>query len=63
MRNAGAKQLSVADELGMSEHTLRNHLTTIYAKLEVRGRLELHLFATRHGLLEDDPASRPDPRR
>jgi DNA-binding CsgD family transcriptional regulator len=34
----------------MSEHTLRNHLTTIYGKLGVRGRLELHLFATRHGL-------------
>lgn len=50
VRRAGAKQLAVADELGMSEHTLRNHLTTIYAKLGVRGRLELHLFATAHGL-------------
>ena len=46
----GAKQLVVADKLGMSEHTLRNHLTTIYSKLGVRGRLELHLFATTHGL-------------
>jgi len=34
----------------MSEHTLRNHLTTIYSKLGVRGRLELHVFATSHGL-------------
>ena len=62
-RLTGGKQLAIADALGMSEHTLRNHLTTIYAKLEVRGRLEVHLFATRHGLLGDDPASRPDPRR
>ena len=46
----GAKQLVIADKLGMSEHTLRNHLTTIYSKLGVRGRLELHLFATTHGL-------------
>ena len=46
----GAKQLAVADKLGMSEHTLRNHLTTIYSKLGVHGRLELHLFATTHGL-------------
>jgi DNA-binding NarL/FixJ family response regulator len=55
--NAGAKQLAVACELGMSEHTLRNHLTTIYSKLGVRGRLELHVFATRHGL---DKAPRLD---
>ena len=48
--HAGAKQLVLADALGMSEHTLRNHLTTIYAKLQVRGRLELHLYATKHGL-------------
>jgi len=50
VRSAGAKQLSVADELGMSEHTLRNHLTTIYSKLCVHGRLELHVYATAHGL-------------
>jgi DNA-binding NarL/FixJ family response regulator len=47
---SGRKQLAVADALGMSEHTLRNHLTAIYAKLGVHGRLELHLFATEHGL-------------
>jgi DNA-binding NarL/FixJ family response regulator len=50
VRHAGAKQLVVADELHMSEHTLRNHLTTIYSKLGVHGRLELHVYATEHGL-------------
>ncbi len=50
MRSAGAKQLSVAADLGMSEHTLRNHLTTIYSKLRVRGRLELHVYASTHGI-------------
>lgn len=49
-RNFGAKQIAVAEELGMSENTLRNHLTTIYSKLGVRGRLELHVYATAHGL-------------
>ena len=44
------KQFAVADELRISEHTLRNHLTTIYSKLGVHGRLELHVFATKHGL-------------
>lgn len=56
LRNAGAKLLSAADTLHMSEHTLRNHLTTIYAKLGVRGRLELHVYAAAHGL--DRPACR-----
>lgn len=50
LRRAGAKQLAVADELGMSDHTLRNHLTTIYSKLGVRGRLELHVYASGRGL-------------
>jgi DNA-binding NarL/FixJ family response regulator len=50
VRHAGDKQLVVADELRMSEHTLRNHLTTIYSKLGVHGRLELHVYATEHGL-------------
>jgi two-component system, NarL family, nitrate/nitrite response regulator NarL len=50
MHSAGAKQLSVAADLGMSEHTLRNHLTTIYSKLGVRGRLELHVYASAHGI-------------
>lgn len=48
--HSGAKLLAVADTLKMSENTLRNHLTTIYDKLGVRGRLELHLYATEHGL-------------
>jgi len=46
----GAKQLAVAANLGISEHTLRNHLTTIYSKLCVHGRLELHVYAMAHGL-------------
>ncbi len=48
--SAGDKQFAVAQVLGMSEHTLRNHLTTIYSKLGVRGRLELHVYASSHGL-------------
>jgi DNA-binding NarL/FixJ family response regulator len=50
VRACGAKQLAVAAELGISEHTLRNHLTTIYSKLCVHGRLELHVYAMAHGL-------------
>ena len=50
VRACGAKQLAVAADLGISEHTLRNHLTTIYSKLGVHGRLELHVYAMAHGL-------------
>jgi two-component system, NarL family, nitrate/nitrite response regulator NarL len=49
-RRPGEKLLRIASDLGMSENTLRNHLTNIYSKLDVRGRLELHVFATEHGL-------------
>ncbi len=59
VNHAGAKQIAVAEKLVMSEHTLRNHLTAIYSKLQVRGRLEMHIFASAHGL--DEPKrSSPD---
>jgi two-component system, NarL family, nitrate/nitrite response regulator NarL len=57
VRSSGAKQLAVASDLGISEHTLRNHLTTIYSKLCVHGRLELHVYAVAHGL--GTPAETP----
>jgi two-component system, NarL family, nitrate/nitrite response regulator NarL len=49
-RNPSEKLMTVASQLGMSENTLRNHLTTVYGKLGVRGRLELHVFAAESGL-------------
>lgn len=48
--HSGAKGLVVADALGMSEHTLRNHLTVIYSKLGVQGKMNLYVFAVEHGL-------------
>jgi two-component system, NarL family, nitrate/nitrite response regulator NarL len=41
---------SVADRLHMSDHTLRNHLTSIYAKLEVKNRVDLVMYAIEHKL-------------
>ena len=46
----GAKSLVIADALGMSEHTLRNHLTVIYSKLGMQGKLNLYAYALEHGL-------------
>ena len=39
VRHAGDKQFAVAQSLDMSEHTLRNHLTTIYSNLGLINRV------------------------
>nr|WP_236589378.1 response regulator transcription factor [Ramlibacter aurantiacus] len=40
----------IASRLCISEHTLRNHLTSIYSKLHLTNRLDLYAYATRHHL-------------
>jgi len=50
MKEKGAANKVIAEKLHMSEHTLRNSLTTIYSKLEVKGRLQLYLYASSHQL-------------
>ncbi|MBA2672159.1 response regulator transcription factor [Ramlibacter sp.] len=47
---AGAPAKVIAGRLCISEHTLRNHLTSIYSKLGLANRLDLYAYATRHGL-------------
>lgn len=49
-RDASATPHQIAERLHISENTLRNHLTSIYAKLGLANRLELHAYAHRHGL-------------
>ena len=50
VENASAPVKVIAGRLCISEHTLRNHLTSIYSKLGVTGRLGLHAFASQHDL-------------
>jgi DNA-binding NarL/FixJ family response regulator len=45
----GADNKRLASSLHIGEHTLRNHLSRIYDKLGVPNRLELYVFAQRHG--------------
>lgn len=54
-RNAGASGKAIAERLHISEHTLRNHLTSIYDKLGVANRLELFAYAHKHNLTGDAP--------
>jgi DNA-binding NarL/FixJ family response regulator len=46
----GALNKAIAQKLCISDHTLRNHLTSIYQKLDVTNRLELYVYAVKHGL-------------
>lgn len=48
----GLKNREIAQQLQISSSTVRYHLTSIYGKLEVADRLELLIFAYRHGLAE-----------
>ena len=48
--DAAAPAKVIARRLCISEHTLRNHLTSIYSKLELSSRLDLYAYATRHSL-------------
>lgn len=48
--DASAPAKVIAQRLCISEHTLRNHLTSIYSKLELSSRLDLYAYATRHSL-------------
>jgi len=50
--HAGANAKAIAEMLHISEHTLRNHLTSIYDKLDVANRLELFAYAHEHNLAE-----------
>ena len=51
-QNGGSSNAALADRLCIAEHTLRNHLSTIYQKLGVRNRLELYVYAVKHQLGE-----------
>jgi DNA-binding NarL/FixJ family response regulator len=50
--DANAPTRVIAARLHISEHTLRNHLTSIYSKLGVANRLALYAYAHQHGLIE-----------
>jgi len=47
LREAQLPLKQVAGSLGISERTLRNHLSAIYEKLGVSGRLELYVFSSK----------------
>jgi two-component system, NarL family, nitrate/nitrite response regulator NarL len=65
----GATNKDIGKSFGLSEQTVKNHLSNIFDKLGVSNRLELALYAVHHRLLTKappvgDPAAVPQrPRR
>jgi len=57
VEHRGANSRDIAARLFISDHTLRNHLTTIYRKLDVRNRVELVMHAIEHGMTKPGGAS------
>jgi DNA-binding NarL/FixJ family response regulator len=48
--DASAGSRAIAERLHISEHTLRNHIASIYEKLQVSSRLELFAYAAKHDI-------------
>ncbi|MGH9930137.1 MAG: response regulator [Pyrinomonadaceae bacterium] len=46
----GLKNKPIAERLFISETTVRHHLTSVFGKLSVSSRLELIIYAFKHGL-------------
>jgi DNA-binding NarL/FixJ family response regulator len=49
----GSTNKHIAETFGISEETVKRHLTNIFNKIGVGNRLELALFALNHNLLPD----------
>jgi DNA-binding NarL/FixJ family response regulator len=51
----GHTNKQMASQLGVSDQTIKNQLTTLYRKTNVSNRLELVVFALRNGFAGVDP--------
>lgn len=55
---AGCANREIAKRFGISEKTVKHHLTHVFEKLGLSNRLQVALFAVQHGLIAPDSASR-----
>lgn len=51
----GQRNGEIAARLSLREATVKAHLTNIFQKLDIRDRVELALYALRHGLVSTPP--------
>jgi len=58
----GLRNAEIAERLSITETTVKTHLNHIFSKLELRDRVELAVYALRHGLVAaQNPSSGSDP--
>jgi DNA-binding NarL/FixJ family response regulator len=57
----GSTNAGVADTLGMTEGTVKAHLTKVYAKLGVRNRTQLAVTLPRVAVVDEAAATALDP--
>ena len=55
--SAGASNKEIAKKLNVTERTVKAHLTAVFRKLGLSGRLQLALFVLEHSRLAGQPAS------
>ncbi|MFY7951936.1 MAG: response regulator transcription factor, partial [Armatimonadaceae bacterium] len=48
---SGRRNREIAERLGISEKTVKNHIGSIFSKLEINSRSEAALLAARQGLV------------
>jgi DNA-binding NarL/FixJ family response regulator len=53
----GMTNKSIGAVLRISEHTVRNHLCSIYQKLNLKNRLQVAVYSVTHGLVDLDTVS------
>ena len=59
---SGLSNREIAKQFGLSEDTVKHHLTNIFNKVGASSRLELALFAVHHRLLDEEPGPAPGTR-
>src|ERR1017187_2593124 len=57
---AGKANKTIASELGLSEHTVKNYLFRVFEKLGVSSRVELLFYFTTHGHSSGPPRAEQD---
>lgn len=55
--NPSAKYIAIGAQLGISEHTVHNHLSSIYNKLGLINRLDLLVYAMKHQISDDNDSA------